>query len=358
MIRRLKILLVFTLALAITVGASFADTTDPLKNGTPSSWAIENIKTLSTYGQLRQSAFTNYQGEITRLDFIYLAVTLYEKLNQTEIVVNSSIHFTDTADLYAMKGATIGITSGTGGGKFGPTDLLTREQMATMMVKVLTLSNIKLETSKQLFKDDSDISGYAKESIYQASNYGIITGFDNNVTPKGNAKIEQVLLIYKNMYDTFSKQVIKPVTFKTKEEIQDYLVENYPNHELNGTVITFDSYQVVELSSGGLAINATMEKDNFREYLKAEQLGQNLIAKEVKNRADVFSKLLGKNITLSYVYSYYQTTYPSEFTTNYIYDNAVFFDNTVDKWGIYYPLIATFSNQTYYLTYRASYNYQ
>ncbi|WP_407646432.1 S-layer homology domain-containing protein [Fusibacter ferrireducens] len=41
----------------------------------------------------------------------------------------------DTKALYALKGATVGITSG----KFGPNELLTREQLAAMMVKILTM---------------------------------------------------------------------------------------------------------------------------------------------------------------------------------------------------------------------------
>ena len=172
-------------------------------NATPTSYALGGIEQLAKYDHLRQEAFSGYQSAISRQNFIYLAVRLYENLNNLEIQANPTISFSDTDDLYALKGATIGITSGIGDGKFGPNILLTREQMATMMVKVLELSGIDLKPTSTPFLDDAQISAYAKLAIYKASNYKIINGYNNFVTPKGDAKTEQVLLIYKNMFDTF-----------------------------------------------------------------------------------------------------------------------------------------------------------
>ena len=89
-------------------------------SGTPSSYALQGVEQLANYGHLRQEAFSN-------------------------------------------------ITSGIGGGKFGPNILLTREQMATMMVKVLELSNITMKPTSIPFIDDAQISAYAKVAIYKAA---------------------------------------------------------------------------------------------------------------------------------------------------------------------------------------------
>lgn len=202
---RSKSLVLALVALLIfsSVPVNFAATNVYL-NGTPSSWALTDINLLSSYDILRQEAFSDYKDPVTRLEFIYLAVKMYEELKGSEIVVNSAISFTDTKDVYALKGATVGITSGIGDGKFGPNVLLNREQMATMFVKALELTGIQLNAGTAKFTDDVKISSFAKTAIYKASNYGIINGYNNAVNPKGSATNEQVLLIFKNTYDKFS----------------------------------------------------------------------------------------------------------------------------------------------------------
>lgn len=111
----------------------------------PSTWAQEDIAELYETGILRDKAFVRFQDAITRQEFIYLAVRLYETINGEEVKVSSKIKFSDTNDVYALKGATLGITTGIGDGKFGPNQKITREQMASMLVKVMTLSDINLD---------------------------------------------------------------------------------------------------------------------------------------------------------------------------------------------------------------------
>ncbi len=329
--------------------------TNATMSGTPSSYALQGIEQLSNFGHLRQEAFSNYQSAISRQNFIYLAVRLYESLNNKEIQVNPSISFTDTMDVYALKGATIGITSGIGGGKFGPNSLLTREQMATMMVKVLELSNITMKPTSIPFIDDAQISAYAKVAIYKAANYKIINGYNNSVMPKGDAKTEQVLLIYKNMFDTFGASMGSKKAFANIGEMEDYLISTYPTHTLNGYVLAFDSYKVIEKSDGSLAVNATFEKSNLTTYFDAEKAGLRALADAARVRCLEISALLGKKVTLSYIYSYYQAAIPEAFSTNFLYDEPIFYDYSVYKWGIYYPMLAVWSDKDFYYTWKAAY---
>ncbi len=356
MTKKLKKLLFVVIVVMLSLSMSFSmATVNPLLTGKPSPWAEADINTLASYDQLNQEAFNNYQSEITRLEFIYLAVRLYENLNQTDITPDLAITFEDTENLYALKGATIGITSGVGNGNFGPEQLLTREQMATMMMKVLTLSGVELEKTTVAFSDDALISDYAKESIYKAANYGIINGYNGAVNPKGYAKIEQTLLVYKNMFDTFSKQV-RP-SFSSTDEMNDYLINNYPTLILNRINVGFDSYQCIELADGGLSINATVEKNGLVEYLKAEGVSAAQLALETKAQADLFKVIFGREVTFSIVYSFYQSAYPSEFVDNYLYEESVVYDRNLEKWAIYFPLICVITDEPYYFTYKSSYYY-
>ena len=347
---------IILLGLIIIGSTNFAFTaTSVTISGTPSGYALQGIEQLANYEHLRQGAFSGYQSAISRQNFIYLAVRLYETLNKREIVVNTAINFSDTDDVYAIKGATIGITAGIGDGKFGPNILLTREQMATMMVKVLELSGIVMKPTSTAFLDDAQISAYAKIAIYKAANYKIINGYNNMVTPKGDAKTEDVLLIYKNMFDTFSSTMGSTLTFKNSGEMENHLIKTYPTHTLNGHELAFDSYKVIEKSDGSLAINATFEKSNLTTYFGAEKAGLRTLADAAKIRCQELAKLFGKKVTLSYVYSYYQSAIPEEFDTNFLYDEPIFYDYNVYKWGIYYPMLAVWSDKDFYYTWKAAY---
>ncbi|OJV65833.1 MAG: hypothetical protein BGO41_07790 [Clostridiales bacterium 38-18] len=354
MTKKIRKLLIVAFMMMLSLSISMGEV-NPLLKGQPSGWAEADINSLAAYDQLRQEAFNSYQTEITRLDFIYLAVRLYENLNQTDITPDTAISFSDTNNIYALKGATIGITSGIGNGSFGPNQLLTREQMATMMMKVLTLSGIELQKSASLFSDDAQISDYAKDSIYKAAKYGVINGYNGAVNPKGNATTEQVLLVYKNMYDAFSALVHQK--FNSTDEMNDYLIENYQTIVLNDVKVGFDSYKCIELSDGGLAINATVEKYGLEDYSKAEGISTIQLAVDAKAQADIFKEVFGREVTFSIVYSYYQSAYPADFVDNYIYDESVYYDRNMEKWAIYFPLICVITDEPYYFTYRSSYYY-
>ena len=70
--------------------------------------------------------------------------------------------------------------------------------MATMMTRALTKAgkDTSRPASAKLFADDSEFSGYAKDSIYYMSSIEIIKGVgENKFNAKGNASREQALAI-------------------------------------------------------------------------------------------------------------------------------------------------------------------
>ena len=123
---------------------------------------------------------------------------MYEKLTGQKAIPVAINPFTDTKDKEVLKAYNIGITKGTSNTTFSPDDLITREQMATMMTNALTKAgkDTSRPESVKLFADDKDFSDYAKNSIYYMSSIGIIKGVgDNRFDAKGNASREQALII-------------------------------------------------------------------------------------------------------------------------------------------------------------------
>lgn len=195
--------------IAITLSVLLLFGTVPYKSvDILSTWAEPSVKALKVKGYLRDEAFMNYRGNITREAFIYLAVRLYEVLGDKEIEVDESIIFTDTDDIYARKAATVSITNGVGSGAFGADDLLTREQLAVFMVKVLDLLEIEMKAiDSEEFTDNNDISDWAKVAIYKAKANGIILGIgEGKVDPKGYASTEVALILINRMLNTYDKR--------------------------------------------------------------------------------------------------------------------------------------------------------
>ncbi len=91
------------------------------------------------------------------------------------------------------------ITLGNGDGGFNPDSPLTREQMATFIDRYNKLVNLNLKDSlnKNIYKDDSEISQWAKNSVYEMTRLGVVKGNDENkFMPKQNltrAEIAQIM---------------------------------------------------------------------------------------------------------------------------------------------------------------------
>lgn len=79
-----------------------------------------------------------------------------------------------------------GIVNGYGNGKFGPTDNITREQMAAMMMRYSKYK--KIDTSKRdnlrSFSDAGSVSSWARENMQWAVAEGLIEGSGKKLSPQ------------------------------------------------------------------------------------------------------------------------------------------------------------------------------
>ena len=164
-----------------------------------SEWAEPELKEASKENLIPEIFDeANLTKNITRKEFAHTVVKMYEKITGQKAVPIAKNPFTDTKDKEVLKAYNIGITNGTSDTTFSPDDLITREQMATMMTRALTKAgkDTSRPESAKLFADDSEFSGYARDSIYYMSSIEIIKGVgENKFNVKGNASREQALAI-------------------------------------------------------------------------------------------------------------------------------------------------------------------
>lgn len=269
-----KVLILFTLITLLASNSLPSVTFSAVGQSEPSPWAKQVISELRNFGILDDFIFANYQKKITRKEFIYLAVKLYEEFSDDPIVINPAISFSDTSDEYALKGASIGITSGIGNGKFGPDEYITREQMATMLIKAIELTNhITLMKTPIRFDDDASISLYATDSVYKAYYYQFIKGSNGKFMPKDNATIEQALIIYKKIYEEFTtfssaKNFVKDDIMDWKYTCVEFTVLKDDGYYTRGSGFFIDENTVVtnyHLFNDAAIIKIKLYKDDFIE---------------------------------------------------------------------------------------------
>lgn len=173
-----------------------------------SDWATEEVyeayqNNLIPDGMLEDTLYDT----ITREEFAAIAVKLYENIvGDVPYVDIDDMSFTD-CDYeseyisYIAIAYELGITKGTSLSTFSPYDNISREQLATMLYRVIKLAeNDKTYdfdvNNVRKFYDDSEISAYAKESVYFMAEYGIVKGVDGaHFAPLDTATKEQSILI-------------------------------------------------------------------------------------------------------------------------------------------------------------------
>ncbi len=171
----------------------------------PSSWAIAEIEAAKSYALTTDKVLSNYQASITREEFCELAVKLFEVLSGKQAQAAPSHSFIDTSNPEILKAFNLGIVSGVGEGRFAPHSQVTREQIAVMVHRTMTVAKPDMSvpsTPAPYFSDASQIASWAKEAVEDMSSRGIIGGVgENNFAPQGDATREQGIALVKRVYE-------------------------------------------------------------------------------------------------------------------------------------------------------------
>lgn len=185
---------------ANTIGADAADTMDE-ENWTetvavpaPSEWAAKDIDFAYAIGIADINKQYIYKNNITREEFcelIYNLVTLVKG----EIPVPVTDSFTDTENDKILMLNGLGIINGKSETEFAPDDYLTREEAATIIIRVVNkVMPIPATEMGFEYDDIEDISEWASGAVQTISNLGFMNGVGNNkFAPKDAYTTEQAI---------------------------------------------------------------------------------------------------------------------------------------------------------------------
>lgn len=172
------------------------------------SWAKEEIEVLASRQVIKGTSDTTFapKASITRGQFAVLVARALQLPTNEFKGQFSDVTEKDTwAALQVEAAFEAGIVKGNTDGTFGLANEITREQMATMLVRAIEYKDAKLaeEADKTTnFKDNTAVSGYAKEGVEVASGLGIIKGdATGNFNPKQTATRQEAAVMFYRVWD-------------------------------------------------------------------------------------------------------------------------------------------------------------
>lgn len=178
-----------------------------------SGWAVSGYQAASEAGLVSYSVVSNnLKDSITREEFCELAMNLYKKLTNETVPVPAGSPFTDTDSVAVAQAYNYGIVQGTDDNTFTPDRLVTREEMAKMLVSTLTASEVVFNIADGAdtsyvseFTDGDEVSSWAMSAVNTALNYGLITGVtDTTLQPLDATSREQAIVSVNRSYSQFS----------------------------------------------------------------------------------------------------------------------------------------------------------
>lgn len=181
-----------TMALTLTMGmTAFAKDVSDYTDVHEGDWFYNPVADVSEKGLMTGTSETTFAPG-KNLERGQLASVLYRMQGNPE--TSYGYRFPDVPDgvFYSVPvtwAYDFGVISGYNDGTFGPSDKITREQLATMLYRYAQKTGYDTSVSGDTgnFSDGGRVSGFAKDAMNWAVGYGIISGeADGRLNPQGN----------------------------------------------------------------------------------------------------------------------------------------------------------------------------
>lgn len=151
-------------------------------------------------------------SSMTRAMFVTVLWRMSGKPSVADISKAKSFTDIDSSAWYAEAvawGSANGIVNGVSDSEFAPNNLVTREQMCTLLSRFLKYKDISLKSTAEAieFTDKAQISSWAEDAVTLCQQAGLITGYpDGSFKPKGNAARAENAAVFERMIKTVLEQ--------------------------------------------------------------------------------------------------------------------------------------------------------
>lgn len=161
--------------------------------GNTSDWATNTVQ---EYLGAQFDMSKNYKTITTREEFAELCALSLTKLGY-DLPMPGYSQFTDTSNPSVMKLANAGILKGNSATSFGPYGHISREEMASVILRMYQKLGVALPTANATFNvsDQYAIAPWALKSVREVYEAGLVLGDGNLYNPKTTVTREQAIVI-------------------------------------------------------------------------------------------------------------------------------------------------------------------
>ena len=218
-----------------------------------SDWAEESVRKAHSLNIAEEGRDYDYTAAITREEFCELVFNTIIAVQGSVTTDEKPNVFTDTDNSKVIALNRLGIISGKTDTEFFPNDALTREEAASIIVRMINAVMPMAVHEVYFMYDDMDqVSDWAADSVQIISNMGFMTGVGGNkFAPKDNYTVEQSMSSLVRIYDSAKKKfeyttpLGKIVTDKNGDSHINFAVETQATvaltkdaSDINGTTVT------------------------------------------------------------------------------------------------------------------------
>lgn len=194
----LPIMLIVTLLLSMTVqiyGEEFPKA---------SNWALAELEKANKDGFITNRIKNDFSSNITREEFCEIAVILYDRLGGKQDLLTDN-PFTDTSNENVIKAYNAEIINGIGNDLFAPNDSLTRQELASMLIRAMRSAGITFSPDNEYefqksYADENSISGWAFLNVKIMNAYKIMNGSGENLNPKNVISRQEAVIMLERTY--------------------------------------------------------------------------------------------------------------------------------------------------------------
>ncbi len=244
-----------------------------------SDWAEEAVQKASVLTITDKGANYNYPAPITREAFCRLIYNYVHIITDGVTYDSENIPFSDTQNPEITMLHAMGIVKGKGADFFAPAELLTREEAATILFRLIDAvhSDWAAHELYYMFADSAEISDWAMPSIQRICNMGIMQGVDNNnFAPQQYYTTEQAITTLVRVYSGFEASRYQPAdefllcasdgaTYKLNSDIKT--IKNQPITQKEGRG---DGFHWLECTYDDASVKALIAEDSSSNIIRIE----------------------------------------------------------------------------------------
>jgi len=171
-----------------------------------SSWAVSSMEKAYEAGLLPQRHLQNAKATMIRSDFCEIIINFCEMATGKRLSAQGETPFGDTSNEDVVIAYELGIIGGVSEGVFSPETGLTREQLAIILARTLSVCGVDLSGREEStpFTDISGLYDASRKNIERLYGAGIISGFDDQTyRPHNRLTTEEAVATFVRAYQFY-----------------------------------------------------------------------------------------------------------------------------------------------------------